>query len=79
MSDLPKERCCEAASFTHCGVDMFGSFIIRERSSILKPYWILFNCFASRGVHIEATYTIETDSFIQALVDLWQDEARQNQ
>ena len=31
MSDLPKERCCQAAPFTHCGVDMFGPFIIRER------------------------------------------------
>ena len=30
MSDLPKER-CQAAPFTHCGVDMFGPFIIRER------------------------------------------------
>ena len=36
MSDLPKERCCEVASFTHCGVDMFGPFIIRERRSNLK-------------------------------------------
>ena len=25
MSDLPKER-CEAASFTHCGVDMLAVY-----------------------------------------------------
>ena len=65
MSDLPKERCCEAAPFTHCGVDMFGPFIIRERRSNLKQYCALFNCFASRPVHIEVTCRI--DSFIQAL------------
>ena len=31
MSDLPKERCCEVASFTHCGADMFGSYHQREK------------------------------------------------
>ena len=67
MSDFPKERCCEATQFTHCGVDMFGPFIIRERTSSLKRYCALFTCFASRAVHIEVTCTMETDSFIQAL------------
>ena len=67
MSDLSKERCCEAAPFTHCGVDMFGPFIVRERRSNLKRYCALFTCFPSRAVHIEVTCTMETDSFIQAL------------
>ena len=67
MSDLPKERCCEAAPFTHCGVDMFGTFIVRERRSNLKRCCALFTCFASRVVHIEVTCTMETDSFIQVL------------
>ena len=66
MSDFPKER-CEAAQFIHCDVDMFGPFIIRERTSSLKRYCALFTCFASRAVHIEVTCTMETDSFIQAL------------
>ena len=35
MSGLPKERCCKAAPFFHCGVDMFGPFIIiREREKV---------------------------------------------
>ena len=67
MSDLPKERCCDAVPFTHCDVDMFGPFIIRERRSNLKQYFALFTCSASRAVHIEVTSTMETDSFIQAL------------
>ena len=67
MSDLPKERYCEATAFPHCGVDMFGPFIIRDRRSNLKRYCTLFTCFASRAVHIEITCTMETDSFIQAL------------
>ena len=67
MSDLPKERCCEAAPFTHCGVDMLGPFTILERRISLRQYCALFTCFASRAVHIEITCTMETDSFIQAL------------
>ena len=67
ISVLPKEKCCEAAPFTHHGVDMFEPFIIRQRRSNLKRYCDLFTCFASRSVHIEVTCTMETDSFIQAL------------
>ena len=67
ISDLLKERCCEAPPFTHCGVDIFGPFIIRERRSHLKQCCALFTCFLSRTVHIEVTCTMETDSFIQAL------------
>ena len=60
ISDLPKERCFEAAPFTHCGVDIIGPFNIRR-------YCALFTCFASRAVHIEVTFTIEADSFIHTL------------
>ena len=67
MSDLPKERCCEAAPFTHFGVEMFEPFIIRQRRSSLKRYCAVFTCFTSRAVHIDVTCTMETDSFIQAL------------
>ena len=29
MADLPKDRCIEAPPLTQCGVDMFGTFVIR--------------------------------------------------
>ena len=67
MSDLSKERCCEAAPFTHCGVAMSGPFTIRERRSNLKQYCGLFTFFVNRAVHIETTCTMETDFFIQTL------------
>ena len=38
VADLPKDRCIEAPPFTHCGVDMFGPFLIRERRSDLKQH-----------------------------------------
>ena len=68
ISDLLKERYCEAAPFTHYGVDMFASFTIRDRRSNHKQYCPLFTCFVSRAVHIEVNCTMETDFFIQSLL-----------
>ena len=67
MADLPKVRCLELPPFTHCGVDMFGTYTIRERRSDLRRYCALFTCFANRAVHIEITNDWDTESFIQAL------------
>ena len=46
---------------------MFGSFTIKERRFQLKRYETLFTCIASRAVHIEVTYSLDADSFMQAL------------
>lgn len=67
MADLPSDRFEESPPFTICGIDFFGPFIIKEGGKELKRYGSLFTCFATRAVHIEASNTLETDSFIQAL------------
>ena len=67
MADLPKDRVNEAPSFTYCGVDLFGPFLVKERRSELKRYGALFTCLVSRAVHIEVVATMETDSFKMAL------------
>ena len=67
MSDIPKEKISSDPLFTHCGVDIFGPFTIKERRSELKRYRALFTCMASRAVHIEVTHSLDADSFIQAL------------
>ena len=46
---------------------MFGTFLIKEGRKELKRYRALFTCLSSRAVHIECTFSPETDSFIQAL------------
>ena len=67
MYNLPYERTTQAPTFTYCGVDMFGPVYIKERRSELKRYGAIFVCLKSGAVHIEMTYEIDTDSYIQAL------------
>ena len=67
MTDLPKVRCLKVPPFKHCGVDMFGRYIIRERRYELKRYGALFTYFANGAFYIEVTNALGTNSFIQAL------------
>ena len=67
MANLSACRLKEAAPFTHRGVDMFGSFTVKQRRSTVKRYGAMFTCIASRAVHIEVTFSLDTDSFILAL------------
>ena len=67
MADLPNDRMQEVPLFTHCAVDYFGPFYIKEKRKELKRYGCLFTCLTSREVHIEVSNTLETDSFIMAL------------
>ena len=66
MADLPYCRVAEAPPFTFCGVDMFGAFIIKQRSQI-KRYGAMFTCISCQAVHIEITHSLDNDSFIFAL------------
>ena len=70
IANLPACRSKEAALFTHCGVDMFGPFTIKQRRSTVKRYGAMFKCMASRAVHNEVTCSLDTDSFMLALRSL---------
>ena len=61
------DRFQEAAPFPYCAVDMFGPFKIKVKRSEVKSCGVIFTCLASRSVHIEASHSLTTDSFIQAL------------
>ena len=68
MGNLPESRTVvPEAPFTHCGVDMFGPFLIKEGRKEMKRYCAIFTCFSLRAIHIETTESMDTDSFILAL------------
>lgn len=68
MADLPEERCTpDAAPFTYSGTDVFGPFMVKVGRKTSKRYGLIFTCLASRAVHIEILYSLDTSSFIHAL------------
>ena len=67
MEDLLACRLTETAPFTHCGVDIFDPFIVKQRRSEVKRYGTMLTCMANRAVHIEVTFSLDTDLFILAL------------
>ena len=67
MTELSRQRVTDSSSFTYCGVDMFGPFIIKEGKKELKKFGAIFTCYASRAVNTDITNSMETDSFILAL------------
>ncbi len=72
MSDLPRDRMETSAPFTNIGLDVFGPWDIRERTSTRrssgqKCWAIIFTCLSSRAVHVDALPSMDTPSFINAL------------
>lgn len=70
MSNLSNYQIESAPPFSYCGVDVFGSFYIKERRTELKRYGILFTCLLSRGIRVEILPSLETIvayTFINAL------------
>ena len=67
MAGLPVHRLAEAPPFTYCEVDMFGSFLIKQRRNEIKRCAAMFTCMTSRAVHIGITHSLNSDSFKQAL------------
>ena len=62
IADFPKEP-----PFTYCGVDLFGSFLVKDGRKEVKRYGALYTCLSSRAIHTEVVYSLSTDSFIMSL------------
>ncbi|XP_024892895.1 uncharacterized protein LOC112468092 [Temnothorax curvispinosus] len=71
MAELPADRVRRAKPFSISGVDFAGPFnIVTRRArgvSSVKVYACLFVCFSVKAVHLEAAFSLSTDSFLAAL------------
>ena len=68
MANLPEDRVSPSEPpFTYVEVDCFGPLFVRRGRSTVKRYGVLFTCLAIHAIHIEVAYSLNTDSFINAL------------
>ncbi|XP_067649100.1 uncharacterized protein [Haliotis asinina] len=70
MGSLPKSRVVSSMrAFVQTGVDFAGPFLtVQGRGkSRHKRYLCLFTCLATRAVHLEIAYGLDTNSFLNAL------------
>ncbi|GAA6087678.1 uncharacterized protein LOC121815834 [Tachysurus ichikawai] len=67
MADLPKESLPDHLPFTNTGVDYFGPVEVKRGRGTVKHYGAIFTCLASRAVHLEMAYSLDTDACINAL------------
>ncbi|XP_074653617.1 uncharacterized protein LOC141907774 [Tubulanus polymorphus] len=67
MADLPAARFDTASPFSSVGIDYFGPLQVRKFRKTEKRYGLLVTCLATRAVHLEVAYSLDTDSFIMAL------------
>ena len=69
MAPLPINRLKPSLrAFVRTAVDFAGPFITRQGrgKSRCKRYLCLFTCLATRAVHLEMAYGLDTDSFLKA-------------
>ena len=65
MRDLTFDRVNKTTPFKAIGTDLMGPLIIKCKRSCVKTYSCIFNCLASRAVHLEVIQSLETSAFIQ--------------
>ena len=70
MAPLPVERLGDPLrAFSRVGLDYAGPFLTKQgRGKVRqKRYLCLFTCLATRAVHLELAYSLDTDAFLNAL------------
>lgn len=69
MAPLPKSRLeLPLRAFARIGTDYCGPFYTKQGrcKSRAKRFICLFTCLATRAVHLEMTYSLDTDAFLNA-------------
>ncbi len=70
MAPLPRPRVHSLRAFERVSVDYDGSYLTKQdrAKARMNRYLCLSTCLATRAVHLEMSYSLETDSFINAFV-----------
>ncbi|XP_046808485.1 uncharacterized protein LOC111690866 [Lucilia cuprina] len=70
MAALPPERTTLSRPFANTGVDFAGPFNIKtyvgRGCKVTKGYVLVFVCFSTKAIHLEATSEISTQAFLAA-------------
>ncbi|XP_037813631.1 uncharacterized protein LOC119604834 [Lucilia sericata] len=70
MAALPPERTTLSRPFTNTGIDFAGPFDLKTYAGrgckVTKGYVLVFVCFATKAIHLEATSEISTQAFLAA-------------
>ncbi|KAJ0180611.1 hypothetical protein K1T71_004015 [Dendrolimus kikuchii] len=71
MADLPADRVSPQPVFSQVSTDFAGPFLIKSstlrNAKLLKGYFCVFVCLATKAVHLEAVSELSTDAFFAAL------------
>lgn len=68
MANLPAERLkTDDPPFTYVGMDYFGPFELKRGRSMVKRYGVIFTCLNTRAIHLEVSFSLDTDSCIDAI------------
>ncbi|XP_061177765.1 uncharacterized protein LOC133186550 [Saccostrea echinata] len=68
MANLPSERLeTDDPPFTRVDMDYFGPFELKRGRSMVKRYGVIFTCLNTRAVHLEVSFSLDTDSCIDAI------------
>ena len=68
MAELPVASVTpEQPPFTNTGVNYFRPMLVKQGRNQVKRYGCLFTCMAIRAFHNEVAYSLDTDSFLNAL------------
>ena len=66
---LPSSRVKLSVPFAHTGVDYTGHYYIRnDEGGKVKTYILIFTCFNTRAIHLEAVSSMSTAEFVLAFV-----------
>ncbi|KAI5750910.1 hypothetical protein M8J77_002368 [Diaphorina citri] len=71
MADIPRSRFAQGRPFINVAVDLAGPYSLktgpRRNSPVVKAYFAIFVCMATKAMHLELVSSLSTEAFLAAL------------